>query len=98
MSALPAGIHYSELLPKDEKYGDYLVGAFVDAYSGKQYNVYWDKTDKPKWDGPFYAPRTGAEWFLNIERSGGKAAVQTFRDGLEYCAFGDASGYACQAI
>ena len=59
-AAIPAGIHYSELLPKDEKYGDHLVGAFVDAYSGKQYNVYWDKTDKPKWDGPFYARRTGA--------------------------------------
>jgi len=97
-AAIPAGIHYSELLPKDEKYGDHLVGAFVDAYSGKQYNVYWDKTDKPKWDGPFYARRTGAEWFLDIERSQGKAAVQTFRDGLAYCAFGDASGYVADRV
>ena len=28
-----------------------------------------------------------------IERSPGRAAVQTFRDGLAYCTFGDASGY-----
>ncbi len=92
-TAIPAGVHYSDLQPKDAKHGDYLVGAFVDAYSDKQYNVYWDKSDKPGWSGPYYARRTGAEWFLDIERSRGKAAVQTFRDGLAYCAFGDASGY-----
>ncbi len=92
-TAIPAGVHYSELMPKDEQHGDYLVGAFLDVYSNKQYNVYWDKSDKPGWDGPFYARRTGAEWFLDIERSKGKAAVQTFRDGLAYCTFGDASGY-----
>jgi hypothetical protein len=97
-AAIPAGVHYSELLPKDEKYGDYLVGAFVDAYSDAQYNVYWDKTDKPKWDGPFYARRTGAQRFLDIELSQGKAAVQTFRDGLAYCAFGDASGYVADRV
>jgi hypothetical protein len=90
-SAIPAGVHYSELLPKDEQHGDFQVAAFLDVYSNKQYNVYWDKTDRTK--GPFYARRTGAEWFLDIERSKGKAAVQTFRDGLAYCTFGDASGY-----
>ncbi len=95
-SAIPAGKHYSEVLPKDEQHGDYLVGSFLDAYSEKQYNVYWDKSDKPKWDGPYYARRTGAEWFLDIERSRGRAAVQTFRDGLAYCAFGDASGYPAE--
>ncbi len=89
--AIPAGVHYSELLPKDEKHGDYQVAAFLDAYSEKQYNVYWDKTDRKS--GPFYARRTGAEWFLDIERSRGRASVQTFRDGLAYCAFGDTSGY-----
>src|SRR2546426_4770319 len=41
---------------------------------------------------------TGAEWFLDIERSQGKAAVQTFRDGLAYCAFGDASGYVADRV
>lgn len=92
-AAIPAGVHYWELLQKDEQHGDYLVGAFVDLYSDKQYNVYWDKSDKPKWTGSFYARRTGAEWFLDIERSQGRAAVQAFRDGLAYCAFGDASGY-----
>lgn len=92
-AAIPAGVHYSELLPKDEKHGDYLVGAFLDAYADKQYNVYWDKSDKLTWKGPYYSRRTGAEWFLDIERSPGKAAVQTFRDGLAYCTFGDASGY-----
>lgn len=92
-TAVPAGVHYSQLMPKDEQHGDYLVGAFLDVYSNKQYNVYWDKSDKPGWDGPFYARRTGAEWFLDIERSKGKVAVQTFRDGLAYCTFGDASGY-----
>ena len=62
-------------------------------YSTKQYNIYWDKSDKPGWNGPYYARRTGAEWFLDIERSPGRAAVQTYRDGLAYCTFGDASGY-----
>ncbi len=95
-AAIPAGKHYSELLPKDEPHGDYLVGTFLDAYSDRQYSVYWDKSDKPKWDGPYYARRTGAEWFLDIERSRGRAAVQTFRDGLAYCAFGDASGYPAE--
>jgi hypothetical protein len=90
-SAIPAGVHYSELLPKDEKHGDYQVAAFLDAYSNKQYTVYWDKTDRTK--GPFYARRTGEESFLDIERSRGKAAVQTYRDGLAYCTIGDASGY-----
>jgi hypothetical protein len=95
-TAIPAGVHYSELMPKDGQHGDYLVGAFLDVYSNKQYNVYWDKSDKPKWDGPYYARRTGAEWFLDIERSPGRAAVQAFRDGLAYCAFGDASGYLAE--
>ena len=92
-TAVPAGVHYSELMPKDEQHGDYLAGTFLDVYSNKQYNVYWDNSDKPGWNGPYYARRTGAECFLDIERSKGKAAVQTFRDGLAYCAFGDASGY-----
>lgn len=70
-AAIPAGVHYSELLPKDGKHGDFLVGSFLDAYSGKQYNVYWDKTDKADWKGPYYARRTGEEWFLDIERSKG---------------------------
>src|SRR5208282_2475964 len=52
-SAIPAGVHYSELLPKDEQHRDYQVAAFLVAYSDKQYNVYWDKTDRTK--GPFYA-------------------------------------------
>ena len=95
-SAIPAGVHYSELLPKNEQNGDYQVAAFLDVYSSKQYNVYWDKTDRTK--GPYYARRTGAEWFLDIERSKGKAAVQTFRDGLAYCAFGDASGYLADHV
>jgi hypothetical protein len=95
-AAIPAGVHYSEVLRRDKEHGDYLVGAFLDAYSAKQYNVYWDTSDKPKWDGPFYARRTGADWFLDIERSPGRAAVQTFRDGLAYCAFGDASGYPAE--
>ena len=82
----------------NEQHGDYQVGSFLDAYSDKQYHVYWDKKDKPKWDGPFYARRTGAEWFLDIERSRGKAAVQAFRDGLAYCAFGDASGYLADHV
>ena len=97
-AAIPAGVHYSDLMPKDEQHGDYLVGAFLDAYSNRQYNVYWDKSDKPGWTGPYYARRTGAEWFLDIERSRGKAAVQTFRDGLAYCTFGDASGYLADRV
>jgi hypothetical protein len=103
-AAMPAGVHYSELLPRDEKHGDYLVGTFLDAYSDKQYNVYWDTSDKRKseranwWSGPFYARRTGAESFLDIERSPGRAAIQTFRDGLAYCTFGDASGYVADRV
>ncbi len=92
-AAIPAGKHYSEVLPQDPHHGDFLVGAFVDAYADRQYNVYWDKSEKLAWDGPYYARRTGAEAFLEIERSRGKAAVQAFRDGLAYCTFGDASGY-----
>jgi hypothetical protein len=42
-SAIPAGVHYSELLPKDEQHGDYQVAAFLDVYSNKQYK-YWDKS------------------------------------------------------
>lgn len=92
-AAIPAGRRYWEVLPEDPQHGDFLVGAFVDAYSEKQYNVYWDKSEKLSWHGPYYARRTGAEWFLDIERSPGKAAVQAFRDGLAYCTFGDSSGY-----
>jgi len=92
-TAVPAGVHYSEIMPRDEQHGDYLAGAFLDVYSNKQYNVYWDKSDKPGWTGPYYARRTGEEWFLDIERSPGRVAVQTYRDGLAYCTFGDASGY-----
>lgn len=92
-TAVPAGVHYSEIMTKDEQHGDYLAGAFLDVYSNKQYNIYWDKSDKPGWTGPYYARRTGEQWFLDIERSPGRAAVQTYRDGLAYCTFGDASGY-----
>ena len=92
-TAVPAGVHYSEIMPKDEQHGDYLAGAFLDVYSNKQYNIYWDKSDKPGWNGPYYARRTGAESFLDIERSPGRAAVQTYRDGLAYSTFGDAGGY-----
>jgi hypothetical protein len=92
-TAVPAGVHYSEIMPKDEQHGDYLAGAFLDVYSNKQYNIYWDKSDKPGWNGPYYARRTGAESFLDIERSPGRAAVQTYRDGLAYCTFGNAGGY-----
>ncbi len=92
-AAIPAGVPYWKILPKDEKHGDFLVGAFVDSYSDKQYNVYWNKSEKLSWHGPYYARRTGAEWFPAIERSSGKAAVQAFRDGLAYCTFGDAGGY-----
>ena len=92
-TAVPAGVHYSEIMPKDEQHGDYLAGAFLDVYSNKQYNIYWDKSDKPGWTGPYYARRTGERWFLDIERSPGRAAVQTYRDGLAYCTFGDAGGY-----
>jgi len=95
-TAVPAGVHYSEIMPKDEQHGDYLAGAFLDVYSNKQYNIYWDKSDKPGWSGPYYARRTGEEWFLDIERSPGRAAVQTYRDGLAYCTFGDAGGYLAE--
>ena len=92
-TAVPAGVHYSEIMPKDEQHGDYLAGAFLDVYSNKQYNIYWDKSDKPGWNGPYYARRTGAESFLDIERSPDRAAVQTYRDGLAYSTFGDAGSY-----
>ena len=92
-AAIPAGVRYWQLMRRDKKHGDYLVGAFVDVYSHKQYNVYWNTCDKVTWDGSYYARRTGAEWFVDIERSPGRAVVQAFRDGLAYCTFGDASGY-----
>jgi hypothetical protein len=92
-TAIPAGVHYSELMPKDEQHGDYMVGSFLDVYSDKKYSVFWDKSDKPGWTGPYYARRTGEQWFLDIERSPGRAAVQTYRDGLAYCTMGDAGGY-----
>jgi hypothetical protein len=95
-AVIPAGVHYSELLPPDEEHGDFLVVATVDAYSNKQYNVYWDKSDKPDVSGSFYARRTGASWWKDIQSSRGKAVVQTFKDGLVYCSIGDASGYPHQ--
>jgi hypothetical protein len=95
-TTIPASVHYSDLMPKDAQREDYLAGAFLDVYSNRQYNVNWDKSDKPGWTGPYYARRSGEEWFLDIERSPGRAAVQTYRDGLAYCTFGDASGYLAE--
>jgi hypothetical protein len=96
-AAIPGGVHESELQPKDEKHGDYLVAAFLDAYSDKQYNVYWDR----KWElgsgeSTLSVRRTGADWFPDIEHSRGRVAALTFKDGVGYCAFGDASGYLAE--
>ena len=38
-TAIPAGVNYWELMPEDEQHGDFLVGAFLDVYSDKQYSV-----------------------------------------------------------
>lgn len=48
--------------------------------------------------GDRHFPCGGREWFLDIERSRGKVAALTFKDGLGYCAFGDASGYLADRV
>jgi hypothetical protein len=82
----PAGTTWSDLFTRDEEFGDYHVGAVIDAYSHKRYDKFWD--DKGR------ARRNGDKLLLReISQSRGFSMVVPFKAGHLFTIMGAASGF-----
>jgi len=85
-AAAPNGAEWRDLFPRDAAHNDYHVGAVLDAFSPKRYDVFWDDNGK--------ARRVGdAALLLEISHSRGLAMVMPFKEGYLFTILGAASGF-----
>jgi len=91
---IPPGVPWQTLIARDPEHGDYCVASVLDAYSDKQYDVYWaDPGPGTHGFGCGKARRTGdAALLKQISQSKGLAMVIPFKDGYLFSIVGDAGG------
>ncbi len=82
----PNGTEWKDLFARDASHGDYAVASVLDAYSDRQYDIYWDDRGKPRRNGD-------AALLLSISQSRGLAMVWRAKAGLLFTILGEASGF-----
>jgi hypothetical protein len=82
----PHGTQWKDLFTRDAEHGDYCVAVVLDAYSDRQYRVFWDDHGKPRREGD-------KDLLAGISKSKGFAMVMPFQQGCEFLVLGEASGF-----
>jgi hypothetical protein len=95
-SLLPAGVAWESVFQRDPEHGDYHVAAVLDAFSDKQYDVFWaDPGPVLREPGVGKPRRTGdAALLREISRSKGYALVMPLKEGCLFSAIGEVAGIA----